>query len=232
MEQDAKVPKNGQANGTAKVDPRANNTALWNRVKDVDPRFTKEVSMGRRRFTAIAGQYKKWRATQEWGPMGNAWGMRDCHYEYIRQPEAKGNLVIERIVEVVFSGTFYYPGGEIEISTDIQYHPGSDYRKKLRTDALTKALSELGFGATVFLEGKDPDFSDNKYVSAEPKDSPRDSRQKPVLNKAMESKLLERINEADTREAAKAIANQAAAHFAMTQDQKSVINTRISKKSV
>ena len=40
------------------------------------------------------------------------------------------------------------------------YYSNNDVHKKLKTDALTKGLSELGFNSDIF-EGK---FDDNKYV--------------------------------------------------------------------
>ena len=52
--------------------------------------------------------------------------------------------------------------GKFPISSDMPYNPKDDCYKKLATDALTKALSRLGFNSDVF-EGK---FDDSKYVAS------------------------------------------------------------------
>lgn len=128
--------------------------ALWNRVCKTDPAFTKKVSQ-RGGFTSVCAQTQIKNATIEWGPYGMAWGVRDCEHDCIR--DGKGE-----IVEVALKATFYYPGGDFPLSTDMAYKPGNDTRKKLLTDLTTKALSKLGFNSDVF-EGL---YDDNKYVQA------------------------------------------------------------------
>ncbi len=124
---------------------------LWKAVETTDTEFIRKVSQ-RGGFTAICAQYQLKVATEQWGPFGTTWGLRDLQYDLIRS--------VEEIFEQTLMAMFWYPGGEFPISTDIRYRPGDDSRKKLRTDAITKALSSLGFNADVFL-GK---FDDNKYV--------------------------------------------------------------------
>ncbi len=129
---------------------------LWNEVCTTDPAHTKRINQ-RGGFTAIDAQYQIKRATEIWGPMGEAWGIRDCKYGYVSENHG-GNQMIR---ECWFEGTFFYPDGTIEISTDMQWRAGDECRKKLRTNAITKALSQLGFNSDVF-EGR---FDDNAYVA-------------------------------------------------------------------
>ena len=131
------------------------NLALWDAVCTTDPAHTKRVDQ-RGGYTAICAQSQVRMATEQWGPQGAAWGLRGLVWEYVR--DGKGE-----IVELALSAVLYYPGGEIEIGGDTRYRPGDDGRKKLRTDVLTKALSQLGFNADVFLG----QFDDNRYVAAQ-----------------------------------------------------------------
>ena len=68
---------------------------------------------------------------------------------------------------MVFNWVFYFPGGEFPITSSISAYkdgamtkPDADFAKKVETDALTKALSKLGFNADVFMGM----FDDHKYV--------------------------------------------------------------------
>lgn len=132
------------------------NMDLWNSVCKTDPAMTKRVSQ-KGGFTAIDAQYQLRIATELWGPYGGNWGVKDCVYGYLNNWEDNSGTISEVWLEALF----YYPGGELEISTDTAYRKGGDSRKKLLTDLTTKSLSKLGFNADVF-EGK---FDDNKYVA-------------------------------------------------------------------
>ena len=128
------------------------NMKLWNQVCTTDPDYTKEVNQ-RGGFTSISAQYQLKTATEQWGPYGSTWGVKDCEHTLVR--DAAGE-----VVEAALHATFWYPHGEFTLSTDIAYRPGNDTRKKLLTDLTTKALSKLGFSADVFMGL----FDDNKYV--------------------------------------------------------------------
>lgn len=130
----------------------SSNMELWDSVCETDPAITKHVSQ-RGGFTAICAQVQLKAATRKWGPYGSTWGVQGLQFtEYSESGKP---------IEVMLSGTFWYPGGEFPIATDMAYKPGNDTRKKLLTDLTTKALSKLGFNSDVF-EGK---FDDNKYVA-------------------------------------------------------------------
>tara|TARA_Y100001963_G_scaffold142063_1_gene211076 strand:- start:349 stop:999 length:651 start_codon:yes stop_codon:yes gene_type:complete len=128
------------------------NLELWRQVEKTDPNYTRKVN-SRGGFTAINAQYQTYVATKLWGPMGDTWGIRNLEFGLIRDSDGTP-------LETYAEGEFFYPGGSIEIASDMFYKPGNDSRKKLRTDMMTKALSQLGFSADVFMGL----FDDSKYV--------------------------------------------------------------------
>ena len=135
-----------------------NNMELWNKVSVTNPAHTKKVGFGAN-LTSVCAQQQIKMATMQFGPMGSDWGVRGEEFN-----------IIEKWLCIYYKATLYYPGGEIEIHSDIQIAPktknkpegkyNEDWSKKLATDALTKGLSKLGFNSDIF-EGK---FDDNKYV--------------------------------------------------------------------
>lgn len=130
------------------------NMAIWDTVSQTNPRNTKKVKVGSREFTAIDAYSQIKKATEMWGPMGKGWGFH-ADLEF-------GSQV------VVANGTLWYGGdpettvqafGAARLANSKGVDP--DAAKKAYTDALTKALSFLGFNADVFL-GR---FDDNRYVA-------------------------------------------------------------------
>lgn len=133
---------------------RERNMRVWNAVCKTDPQHTKPVEFGRK-FTAIDAHYQIQEATRQFGPVGEGWG-----YETGELIFADG-LVIAPLT--LWHGERSNRFGPIYGSTTLRDRKGNldkDAPKKATTDALTKALSQLGFNADVFL-GK---FDDNKYV--------------------------------------------------------------------
>lgn len=132
-------------------------TEIWDKVCETNPNTTKEVSYGRK-FTAIDAYAQIHRATELFGPVGIGWGWTvewdysvpgvvgaDIDFWFI-DPKSNANR-----------GNYHVSGG-----APLKGDPNKDHdaKKKALTDAVTKALSYLGFNADVFL-GK---FDDNKYV--------------------------------------------------------------------
>jgi hypothetical protein len=152
-----------------------NNMALWTRVEKTNPKFTKLISYGQRRFTAIGAYYQIKTATQIWGPYGKTWGLKNSEMEIVK---------IGNVDMAVYKATFYYPEGEFEIRNSIKI-ADDEFLKKLETDTLTKALSRLGFNADVFLGL----FEDIRYVNdlkkefgenkSETSQTPQQSQQQP-----------------------------------------------------
>lgn len=143
------------------------NMELWNQVCKTDPRHTKEVGFGRK-FTAIDAHYQIQSATEKFGAFGIGWGTQDSKFEvlYVDPNDAHYNLL-------QYTGKIWYEWkgkrGLVEITADIELFEDTkngwrrveDSHKKVRTDAITKGLSYIGFNADVFLNK----FSDSKYVS-------------------------------------------------------------------
>ncbi len=133
----------------------ADNLRVWDAVSKTDPRHTKHVNQ-RGGFTAISAHYQVMSATAQFGPVGEGWGY------YNGEPIFNDTLVFVPVT--LWHGdrgnTFgpLYGGAEWKSAKG---HLDSDALKKASTDGLTKALSQLGFNADVFL-GR---FDDNKYVA-------------------------------------------------------------------
>lgn len=145
------------------------NLRIWDAVKGTDPRHTKQVSIGSRKFTAIDAYYQIQNATELFGPLGIGWWFdyeTEVHdglfvvflalyYHEPADPADGGAGVLEapelRPVRAI---------GSAPLRTGKQDSLDKDAPKKALTDALTKALSYLGFNADVFLGL----FDDNKYV--------------------------------------------------------------------
>lgn len=138
------------------------NVELWSQVCDTDPSTTKKVTT-RGGFTAICAQAQLKKATELWGPYGCKWGVKGLQWGVVGET---GGVPLEITLDAVF----YCPDGDgafiaFEMSSDVQYKPGNDSRKKLLTDLTTKSLSKLGFNSDVF-EGK---FDDDKYIAEQKK---------------------------------------------------------------
>ena len=138
---------------------KADTMGIWNAVCVTDPANTKHISQ-RGGVTAIDAYSQILEATRLWGPMGDAWGP---------DPEMTNHKVVGGLW--ICDLYLRFPGeggtaiiGPISGAKKLASRNGEneDAPKSAFTDALTKALSYLGFNADVFL-GK---FNDNKYVSS------------------------------------------------------------------
>lgn len=127
---------------------------LWNAVARTDPANTKRVNQ-RGGFTAINAHSQIMEATRQFGPIGVGWGY-DCG-----EPIFRDHLVV--IPVTLWHGDRMNRFGPIFGAAEFISDKGrldSDAPKKATTDAVTKALSQLGFNADVFLGL----YDDNKYV--------------------------------------------------------------------
>ena len=135
------------------------NMKLWDSVCKTNPAHTKEANVRGNKITAIAPQTQIMAATEQWGPYGKSWGFRGIELIYD---------MLEKTGIVVFTALFYYPEGKFPITSSISAYkdgamtkPDADFAKKVETDALTKALSKIGFNADVFMGC----YDDVKYVA-------------------------------------------------------------------
>ena len=150
--------------------PPADNLAIWNSNRTPDRSATKEFKRsGGFNGTAINAVYLIRCATELWGPMGGAWGIRVVDEKIIEGAThvIGDNMFTDKVY--VIRAELYYPGGTVPsygqtIFAGVnKYGPYTDEEapKKTLTDALTKALSWLGFASDIHMGLWD----DNKHVN-------------------------------------------------------------------
>jgi integrase len=156
----------------------SDNLKLWKSVEKTNPNYTKKAKVGGNQITAISPQYQIMNATEKFGSYGSKWGFKNIEFDYsitntpvtlkIKDWDTKAIEEVKSILGLVgFKATFFYPDGQFEITNSIKIFTDNkhskiddNFAKKLETDALTKALSKLGFNADIFL-GK---FDDVRYL--------------------------------------------------------------------
>lgn len=161
------------------------NLELWNSVRTPDPAHTKAFNRGGGfKGTATSPTYLIRLATEKWGPMGGNWGVEIVSERIVDGAPLIGKdgiTVIGREMVHVCQIKLRHPGGEVPAFGQTQfvgvnkYGPFTDEEapKKSLTDALTKALSWLGFAADIHL-GLFDDVNyvrDVKRLKAEERDS-------------------------------------------------------------
>jgi len=136
----------------------SDNLKLWGAVEKTNPAYTKKANVKGNKITSIAPQYQVKNATEQFGAYGEKWGFKSIDLDYS----------MLSIGLVIFKGVFFFPGGEFPIINSIGAYKDNaktkiddDFAKKVETDALTKALSKLGFNADIFMGL----FDDTRYVN-------------------------------------------------------------------
>jgi len=158
-----------------------NNLQLWNKVEKTNPKYTKNANVGGNKITSISPQFQIMNVTEQFGSYGTTWGFKNIDLDYslvnatFKKDKTEGSYPNVKIVGkedsnmglVVFKAIFFYPGGEFPIINSISLFTNNErskiddnFAKKIETDALTKAISKLGFNADIFM-GK---FDDVRYV--------------------------------------------------------------------
>lgn len=134
------------------------NLKFWESVQKTDPNHTKQANVKGHNITAIAPQYQILNATKKFGMYGKTWGFSGIDID----------TTLKEFGLVTFKGVFFFPEGEFPIISSISIWKDnaktkidSDFAKKVETDALTKALSKLGFNADIFM-GR---YDDVKYLN-------------------------------------------------------------------
>lgn len=136
----------------------SSNLELWNKVEKTNPVYTKNANVKGNRITSIAPQYQIKNVTEQFGVYGRTWGFKSIELDY---------SLVNSVGLVVFKGVFFFPDGQFPIINSISVYMDNaktkvddNFAKKAETDALTKAISKLGFNADIFM-GK---FDDVRYV--------------------------------------------------------------------
>lgn len=142
------------------------NMAIWNAVEKTDPNYTKPFDRAGFKGTATNPTWLAKQATSKFGPIGIGWGINVIDEKY--QEGAPGTIV--HIVRCRLWYIWEGKTGEVEVYGQTTFsgkrNNGNSYTdeeapKKSLTDAMTKALSLLGFAADVHLGL----YDDNKYVN-------------------------------------------------------------------
>lgn len=157
------------------------NLELWHKVEKTNPKYTKNAKVGGNAITSISPQFQIMNVTEQFGSYGSTWGFKDIELDYslvntpFKREKKEGVYPNQKVVGledavmglVVFKATFFYPSGEFPIINSISLFTNNEmtkiddnFAKKIETDALTKAISKLGFNADIFM-GK---FDDVRYV--------------------------------------------------------------------
>ena len=134
------------------------NLELWKKVEKTNPKYTKQANVKGNRITSIAPQFQVMNVTEQFGIYGQTWGFKNIDLDY--------TLAVSYGL-VIFKAVFFFPNGEFPIINSISLFIDNaktkiddNFAKKVETDALTKAISKLGFNADIFL-GK---FDDTRYL--------------------------------------------------------------------
>lgn len=170
------------------------NLELWNKVEKTNPKYTKKAKISGHEITAISPQYQIMQVTEQFGVYGEKWGFRNITLSYD---------LVEKCNLVVFKGTFFFPAGEFEIINSCKLYMDrnctmvdDNFAKKIETDALTKAISKLGFNADIFM-GK---FDDVRYVQEMNEEfNPEIKAAKEAAEKKLIDETLKRIERNTTR---------------------------------
>lgn len=141
------------------------NSGLWDKVYKTDSKYTKKQTHGAR-LTSVSPQYQAKLATEQFGPYGKGWGLRNIKHDFETLGD-KGVVLISALF-------FYILGGvrvEFEINNAWPFKFGErvdpDFMKKAETNTISKALSKLGFNADVFMG----DFDDPEYMQERQRES-------------------------------------------------------------
>lgn len=141
------------------------NLNLWNKVCTTDPSHVTEASVSGQKRKTVRAAFQKEKATELFGIYGIDWGVEVGSESY--DQITIGDTVLLQYTAVMFFN-FEQRKGRMPIAASVKLayktSGGNGYLKvdeeaikKVRTDALTKGLSELGFNADIFKGWMDND---------------------------------------------------------------------------
>ena len=156
--------------------PDDNNMRIWDAVFQVPEGATKPINDGRG-LTAIAPMALYEQATKLWGPIGKGWGFEIVNegFVHLDSPKRPEDALHVMTIKLWYDGAAIVgqesargseDGRNVNIVMDSTYGMGctklfqvrggkpyidDDFNKSTLTDAITNALSRLGFGGSVRL---------------------------------------------------------------------------------
>jgi hypothetical protein len=139
-------------------------TALWDRLGRTDPAHTKAFTRGGGfKGTAIKPMWSYRRMTEEFGPIGQGWGIYEPSFQVV--PGTDGETLVYCTVSIWYEKPeqrSWGVGGDKVIAKFSSGTKSDDEAfKKAFTDAITNALKMIGVGADVHMGM----FDDSKYVN-------------------------------------------------------------------
>ena len=148
------------------------NLQLWEAVEKTDPKHTKEFKRGGGfKGTATNPTYLARKATEQFGPCGIGWGVDIVKETYAQGGplDPQGTLAVVHVVQIAFWYMRDEKRGEITAFGQTDFVSKNKYGivtdeeapKKSLTDAMTKAMSLLGFSADIHMGM----YDDSKYVA-------------------------------------------------------------------
>jgi hypothetical protein len=151
--------------------PSDSNMAIWSQVEMTDPSKTKPFNrQGGFRGTATNATFLAMRATELFGPWGTGWGWTVLDERYVEgHAFDERNRAVVHVLKIRFWYVHNGQRGESEHygqtmfvgKTSSGLFTDEEAPKKSLTDAMSKALSMLGFAADIHMGL----FDDNKYVN-------------------------------------------------------------------
>lgn len=144
---------------------------IWNKLAKTDPAHTKSFKRsGGFSGTAMKPIWMVKRLTEEFGPVGQGWGMGEPKFQVV--PGVNGEVLVYCTVQCWHTSpenTFYGEGGDKVVKyipANEKYHRPERWEnddeafKKAYTDAVGNAFKFLGAGADIHMGL----FDDSKYV--------------------------------------------------------------------
>ncbi|PWL17426.1 hypothetical protein DKP76_11650 [Falsochrobactrum shanghaiense] len=140
------------------------NLDLWEKLGKTDPAHTKSFKRsGGFSGTAIKPMWSYYRMTEEFGPVGQGWGIYEPSFQVI--PGSDGEVLVYCTVSIWYEKPeqrSWGVGGDKVVGKNKYGLSGDDEAfKKAFTDAITNALKLIGVGADVHMGM----FDDSKYVN-------------------------------------------------------------------
>lgn len=147
----------------------SDNLKLWSAVEATPTKYVKHANVSGQMRTCVDAQHKKKMITKHLGVFGIGWGVKPESEKYERLTFPNNTMILQYTATAFFD----YEGkrGEFPIAAAIKEaymtKGGQGYLKvddeaikKVRTDAITKGFTDLGFCADIHMGM----FDDNHYV--------------------------------------------------------------------
>lgn len=171
----------------------SDNMNLWKKVETTCPSHTSPAKVSGQTRTTVKAIYQTEKATEIFGPQGQGWGIEPESEKYER-------INIGDEVMLQYNAIMYYSindkVGRMPIAAAImeaaivkrgqptQYlRIDNEAIKKVRTDAKTKGLSELGFNADIF-KGYYDSQGYSEYASSVHQEAAQEKQEADTINEA------------------------------------------------